>query len=65
MSNFPLHTHTSIYNHSDHDLIGRVSVDVTNFYPDTEYLLTYNIYPTGKFFDFCSNFVLPINLHQR
>mmetsp|Transcript_37627 Transcript_37627/g.76561 ORF Transcript_37627/g.76561 Transcript_37627/m.76561 type:complete len:361 (+) Transcript_37627:1892-2974(+) len=32
----------------DHDLIGRVSVDVTNFYPDTEYLLTYNIYPTAK-----------------
>ena len=33
---------------SDHDLIGRVSVDVTNFYPGTEYLLTYNIYPTGE-----------------
>jgi hypothetical protein len=32
----------------DHDLVGRVSVDLTGFYPDTEYLLTYNIFPTAK-----------------
>lgn len=27
-----------------HDAIGRISVDVTNLHPDTEYLLTYNLY---------------------
>ena len=30
-----------------HDLIGRVSVDITNLRPDTEYLLSYNIYPSA------------------
>jgi hypothetical protein len=32
----------------DHDLIGRVSIDLTNMRPDTEYLLYYNIYDTAK-----------------
>jgi hypothetical protein len=27
-----------------HDKIGRISVDVTNFHPDTEYILTYNLF---------------------
>ena len=31
----------------DHDLIGRVSVDVTNLRPNTEYLLSYDIYPSA------------------
>jgi hypothetical protein len=31
----------------DHDMIGRVSVDLTNLRPDTEYLLSYNIYPSA------------------
>jgi len=32
----------------DHDLIGRVSIDVTNMRPDTEYLLSYNLYPSAR-----------------
>lgn len=32
---------------SDHDIIGRVSVDVTNLRPNTEYLLSYNLYPSA------------------
>jgi len=32
---------------SDHDLIGRVSIDITNLRPNTEYLLTYNLYPSA------------------
>eukprot|EP00934_Nitzschia_sp_Nitz4_P004679 Nitzschia sp. Nitz4//scaffold48_size128905//13659//18448//NITZ4_003579-RA/size128905-augustus-gene-0.100-mRNA-1//-1//CDS//3329552919//4669//frame0 len=31
----------------DHDLIGRVSVDITNLRPDTEYSLSYAIYPSA------------------
>ena len=29
---------------SDHDICGRVSIDLANFLPDTEYLLKYNLY---------------------
>lgn len=32
----------------DHDLIGRVSVDITNLRKDTDYLLNYNIYPSAR-----------------
>ena len=32
----------------DHDLIGRVSVDITNLRPDTEYVSNYNIYPSAR-----------------
>jgi hypothetical protein len=32
----------------DHDLIGRVSIDITNLRKDTEYLLSYNIYPSAR-----------------
>jgi hypothetical protein len=32
----------------DHDLIGRVSVDLTNLRPDTEYILSYNICPSAR-----------------
>jgi C2 domain len=32
----------------DHDLIGRVSVDLTNLRKDTEYVLSYNIYPSAR-----------------
>jgi len=32
----------------DHDLIGRVSVDVSNLRKDTVYLLKYNLYTTAK-----------------
>lgn len=32
----------------DHDLIGRISIDVTNLRRNTEYLLSYNIYPTAR-----------------
>ena len=32
----------------DHDLIGRVSVDLSNMQKDTMYILTYDIYPTAK-----------------
>jgi C2 domain len=31
----------------DNDLVGRVSIDITNLRPNTEYLLTYNIYPSA------------------
>lgn len=31
----------------DHDLIGRVSIDITNFRPDTEYNLTYGLFPSA------------------
>ena len=33
---------------SDHDIIGRVSVDLTNLRPNTEYLLSYNLYPSAR-----------------
>ncbi|EJK45473.1 hypothetical protein THAOC_35911 [Thalassiosira oceanica] len=33
---------------SSHDLVGRVSVELSNAVPDTEYFLTYNLYPTAK-----------------
>ncbi|KAL3921597.1 MAG: hypothetical protein SGILL_002669 [Bacillariaceae sp.] len=32
----------------DHDLIGRVSVDLTNLRKDTEYVLSYNICPSAR-----------------
>ena len=32
----------------DHDLIGRVSIDITNLRPDTEYTLNYDIYPSAR-----------------
>ncbi len=33
---------------SHHDIIGRVSVDVTNLRPNTEYLLSYNLYHSAS-----------------
>ena len=33
---------------SDHDIIGRVSVDLTNLKPNTEYLLSYNLYQSAR-----------------
>ena len=32
---------------NSHDLIGRVSVDLSSAVPDTEYFLTYNLYPVS------------------
>jgi len=32
----------------DHDLIGRVAVNISNLQPDTMYVLTYDLYPSGK-----------------
>jgi C2 domain len=32
----------------DHDLIGRVSVDISVLLPDTEYVLHYNLHPTNR-----------------
>jgi hypothetical protein len=32
----------------DHDLIGRVSIDLTNLRKDTGYILSYNIYPGAR-----------------
>lgn len=32
----------------DHDLIGRIAINVSNLQPDTQYDLTYNIYPSAK-----------------
>lgn len=32
----------------DHDLIGRVSIDMTNLRKDTEYILSYNIFPSAR-----------------
>jgi hypothetical protein len=32
----------------DHDLVGRVSVDLSNLRRDTEYVLGYNLYPSGR-----------------
>jgi len=34
--------------HTAHELIGRVSVDLTNFIPNMIYTMTYNLYPTAK-----------------
>jgi hypothetical protein len=34
--------------HTAHDLIGRVSVDLTNFIPNMIYTLKYNLYPSAK-----------------
>lgn len=33
---------------SDHDFIGRVSVDLSNFQPDTVYVLQYKLYPVSS-----------------
>ena len=33
---------------NDHDLCGRVSIDLCNFMPDTVYTLDYNLFPTAK-----------------
>lgn len=33
---------------NDHDLCGRVSVDLSNFRPDTVYILDFNLFPTAK-----------------
>merc|ERR1712238_80830 len=33
---------------ASHDLIGRVSVDLTNFRSATEYVLRYDIYPSAR-----------------
>jgi C2 domain len=32
----------------DHDLIGRIAVNISNLQPDTLYTLTYDLYPSGK-----------------
>ena len=32
----------------DHDLIGRVTIDITNLRRNTEYILSYNIYPSAR-----------------
>jgi len=32
---------------NSHDLVGRVSVELSNAVPDTEYFLTYNLYPVS------------------
>jgi C2 domain len=32
----------------DHDLVGRVSVDLTNLRRDTEYVLSYNLFPSAR-----------------
>jgi hypothetical protein len=32
---------------SEHDLIGRISIDVTNLEKDTEYMLSYNLYASS------------------
>lgn len=32
----------------EHDLIGRVAIDLCNLQPDTVYDLVYSLYPTGK-----------------
>lgn len=34
--------------HSSHDLIGRISVDMSNFQPNSIYLLEYNLYKSAK-----------------
>jgi len=36
---------------ADHDLIGRVSVDLTNLRSGTEYVLSYNIFPSARVSD--------------
>mmetsp|Transcript_11555 Transcript_11555/g.25337 ORF Transcript_11555/g.25337 Transcript_11555/m.25337 type:complete len:715 (+) Transcript_11555:140-2284(+) len=33
---------------SSHDLVGRVSINISNFRPNSVYLLQYNLYPTAK-----------------
>ncbi|KAL7547952.1 hypothetical protein ACHAWF_011221 [Thalassiosira exigua] len=43
---------------NSHDLIGRVSIDISNFRPDTVYTLHYNIFPVSH----QSSFVLKSNL---
>ena len=41
----------SIHPADDHDLVGRVTVDLTNLRPDTMYLLNYDIYTTSRISD--------------
>ena len=37
--------------YDDHDLIGRIAIDLCNMFKDTTYLLSYDIYPTAKVTD--------------
>lgn len=46
----------------DHDLIGRVSVDLTNLRHDTTYVLKYNIYTTARMSDRKSKGTITIRL---
>ena len=46
----------------DHDLIGRVSVDISNLRHDTTYMLKYNIFNTARMSDRKSNGTITVRL---
>lgn len=50
---------------ADHDLIGRVSVDLTNMRSGTEYVLSYNICPSARLSERKSNGKLMIRLRME
>ena len=49
----------------DHDMCGRVSIDLANFQPDTEYVLRYNIYEDSVSVDRESKGVLIVRLRME
>jgi len=48
--------------YDDHDLIGRVAIDLCNMHKDTTYVLKYDIYPTAKLTDRVKQGTLKIRL---
>lgn len=50
---------------SDHDLIGRISIDLTNLQKNTEYLLTYNLYPSSQIEGRKSEGVIRVRLRKE
>lgn len=49
----------------DHDLIGRVSVDMSNLRPNTVYNLTYNIFPSARMTERNSQGTVTIRLRME
>jgi len=50
---------------SDHDLIGRISIDLTNLQKDTEYILSYNLYPSSQIEGRKSEGVIRVRLRKE
>lgn len=50
---------------SDHDLIGRISIDLTHLKKDIEYILTYNLYSSSQIEGRKSDGVIRVRLRKE